>query len=327
MAGNSRAIAIGLAAALTLGAGTARAGDPYRLQVPLGDGTFSGQQLVTGSFSDEEQCARIPRAVWVVVDGRGDCIRYYAINLAQLHNLAVAVYIHGDRLENQTHDLAPPEGYVSYSPAGIERDLKIWAEGSRAPFLYVARPGTHGSSGDHKQRRRAREALLVNGALDAVKRRHGVERFHIAGHSGGGHVLASLLNMRRDIECAAISAGVVAVHERLQLVNRIADFTGYADYYDPVAHIGGIRRDPPPRIFVIADRGDKRVAYATQALYVRRLKEIGLDPVLFHGVGRGANHHGLSYLSLPVALMCAGDASTREIVDRLTALATAEKGS
>jgi pimeloyl-ACP methyl ester carboxylesterase len=325
MARSSRAIAIGLAAMLALGAGASRAEDPHRLLVPMGDGTFSGAQLVSGSFSDEEQCARIPRAAWVVVDGRGDCIRYYAINIGEGRIPALAVYIHGDRLENRTTDLAPPEGYVSYGPAGIERDLRIWAEGSRVPFLFVARPGTHGSSGDHKQRRRAREALLVNGALEAIKRRHGVERFHIAGHSGGGHVLASLLNMRRDIACAAISAGVVAVHERLQLVNRVADFTGYADYYDPVAHIDGIRRDPPPRIFVIADRGDKRVAYAIQALYVRRLKEIGLDPVLFHGIGRGGNRHGLSYLSLPVALKCADGAPTRDIVDRLTTAVADEK--
>ena len=39
--------------------------------------TFSAADLLTGTRLSEAACAALPTAVWVIVAGRGECIRYY----------------------------------------------------------------------------------------------------------------------------------------------------------------------------------------------------------------------------------------------------------
>jgi len=47
-----------------------------------GGGTFDERLLMSGWTTTEADCQRRTPAVWVVVDGQGDCLRYFAAGLA-----------------------------------------------------------------------------------------------------------------------------------------------------------------------------------------------------------------------------------------------------
>jgi poly(3-hydroxybutyrate) depolymerase len=131
----------------------------------------------------------------------------------------------------------------------------------------------YGSSGDHNQRRRLRELLVINTAVDAIKSKHGVKAFVLSGQSGGGHIVGSLLSLRQDIICAVITSGAVAVQQR-SLIRGWAgvDATGYSDYFDPIDHVAKISRDPGRRIFIIGDPRDTNVPFETQVAFFNKQK-------------------------------------------------------
>ena len=285
----------------------------------LGIDRFPVDELTDGSDSNATQCAALPNAVWVVVDGKGDCIRYYAGGM-KATNPDLLVFIHGDRLVLSQGTQRAVGSYERESPASLERDASLWSSQARGlPFLFLARPGTHGSSGNHGERRRPREVKLMTAALDAIKARHGVQRFHLSGQSGGGHITGAMLNMRQDIECAAISSGAVAVWKRVELLrgSRAQDTTGFSDSYDPVSEVARIRRAPPPRIFVLSDPEDRTVPFGSQEFYVAKLVEARLAPVHVLAVAPDRTRHALAHLARPAIRWCAQGVPTEEIRRRL----------
>lgn len=116
-----------------------------------GSATFSVEDLLSGTTSTQPQCQAIGTAVWVTVDGKGDCIRFYAANLRAGPNPVVLVFFHGDVLDGRRVLSA----YDRASPDSVQKIVAAWsAESGNLPAIYIARPGTYGSSGDHSQRRR-----------------------------------------------------------------------------------------------------------------------------------------------------------------------------
>jgi len=288
------------------------------LSATTGNDRFPVNELLEGSESSADQCASLPFAVWVIVDGKGDCIRYYAGGL-KAGNPDMLIFFHGDRMALNGGSQRAIGSYERQSPAGLERDAVLWSAQARGlPFLFVGRPGTHGSSGNHAERRRPREVKLMTAALDAIKVRHGVQRYHLSGQSGGGHITGAMLNMRQDIECAAIASGAVAVWKRVELLGgRSRDTTGYADPYDPAKEVSRIRRAPPPRIFVLSDPQDRTVPFGSQEYYVSRLVEARLAPVHVLAIAPDTGRHALAHLARPAIRWCAQGVPTDEIRRRL----------
>src|SRR5262245_33571731 len=70
------------------------AGDPLQ-------NTLDPKYVKTGATVSEQECAAIGEAVWVMIDGRGDCIRYYGSGLKKGENPTVFVWFHGDRVQRQ----------------------------------------------------------------------------------------------------------------------------------------------------------------------------------------------------------------------------------
>jgi hypothetical protein len=282
--------------------------------------TFPTDDLLSETTSTEAQCRTFNLAVWVTVDGKGDCIRFYAANLRPEGNAKALVFFHGDVLAGRRI----LSGYERESPASVQKNVADWsAQAGGLPFLFLGRPGAYGSSGDHSQRRRPREARLMTAALDAIKSRYRIGQYYLAGQSGGGTITAAMLNMRSDVDCAVISSGNVAVWRRIQLLNQGSssrspkDTTGYTDSYDPVDHVSQIRRSPPPRIFVLADRNDTTVPFESQNHYVQQLVRVGLQPSLVMLAGAGAANHSLSYKARPALAWCAQGLPDSEIKRRL----------
>src|SRR5262249_56331521 len=74
---------------------------------------------------------------------------------------------------NARGEVKPYDFYVKQNPAALQERVAGWSRNLRMPYLYLARPGSYGSSGEYVRRRTPREIDLVSAALDAIKSRHG----------------------------------------------------------------------------------------------------------------------------------------------------------
>src|SRR5690606_15312737 len=146
---------------------------PQQLNIPVGTTTFDPEEALHGAYSSEETCAAVPNSLWVELEGRGDCIRYYAHGFANGSNPRVLVYFSGDvmlRTRLGVRHIVP--SYSMRSPAAIEDEMREWSKHSGLPAIFLARPGIYGSSGDHNARREVREIELMNRSLDLLKARY-----------------------------------------------------------------------------------------------------------------------------------------------------------
>lgn len=290
--------------------------------------TLTPERMLSGSVMDRETCTAADTVwdaggtVWVDLDPDwdprdGTCIRYILAGLDTTNPVAV-VYFHGDvmwqYLDGRTG------WFDSYANVTLET-LRGFAQRETGtlglPYVRISRPGTYGSSGFHKLRRRAEEAEIVNAALDQVKHRHAIDRLALVGQSGGGHVVASLLTKRDDIDCAVITSGVVAVARRARHHGWDRDITGYRDFYDPIDHVAEIVPDPSRRIFVIGDPRDKNTPFFTQEAYAQAVREAGHEVALIRAEGSGRSFHGLSLTGFKVAKWCVDGVQAEEIQARL----------
>lgn len=265
---------------------------PAALRVPRGRQTFDAREALNGSTSSRRRCTDVPDAYWVPVRGGGACIRTYPAGNPRAGG-TMLVYLPGDVLLRGRGGVRLIAGsYARRSPAEIRQEMAGWSRDGGTPAIFLARPGLYGSSGNHGARRRLDEVRLVDGALDRIKARYRVSRFILAGHSGGGHLVAALLDRRRDIAGAFISSGLVSAAEVMRAYQKRRGPDGGpvedpAAVYDPIAHVGGIPK-PGPDIFVLSDPGDRVVPFLSQRHYVERLRSAGLHPthILLRGEGR-----------------------------------------
>jgi len=279
---------------------------------------FPLAEVLEGRVAAKQDCQPSETAIWVRVGGRGECVRFFSAGLAGENPVAVVAF-HGDRLWKKRQ----PDGSFSLkvvkyrdnsSDALLARVRKL-AEASGLPHILIARPGTYGSSGDHRQRRRPREVRIVNAALAKIKQRYGIGELALVGQSGGGHLVASLLAEREDVTCAVTTSGVVAVGLRINLKGWSRDITGYSDFHDPIEQIARIPHDSERRIFVVGDPRDQNVPFETQVAYHARLQAAGHAASLIEARAGDRMHHNLEALGLALAGTCARKAPTQEILE------------
>lgn len=223
------------------------------------------------------------------------------------------MFFHGDLLEGSRLNDA---SYLQLTQAKMRERIESVAAIRGVPYIFVGRPGTYGSSGDHRQRRRPLESKLMSSALDEIKKRHGIEEFSIVGQSGGGHVVASLLTYRTDIVCAVAASANSAPKARWQQRGWSSDSTGYFDSYEPTQNLKSGRFNDQLRVFVLGDPTDSNVPWSTQTLLADKLREVGVAVEVIEGEGTGPSHHGLSASSTLIGTMCLDDYSTELILQR-----------
>ena len=280
----------------------------------------------------QEACNWPDTSIWVEVDGKGECIRYFHAGLEadafqeglDSGERLVHVWFHRDKLNHYWRRPGGQSvqviGYSNNDPDTLrgfaERELRTYG----IPYIRLSRPGAYGSSGDHKQRRRPRELKVVNAALNRLKDKYSIKKFALTGQSGGGHIVGSLLANRDDIKCAVITSGVVAVRMRLRERGWRRDATGYSDYFDPIDHVSEIPRDEQRRIFVVGDPRDSNVPFQTQSAYYEAVKEAGHRAWLIQANGRGEEHHGLSIVGFKITRWCVEGMSSEDILKMAKAL-------
>ena len=277
-------------------------------------GDFSEAAIVRGVKADKAQCDRIANAVWAVTaDAGAECLKYWTAGFGTAPVRRVLVYFHGDIWVGAGKTA---RRYLGFTNEQLQADADAWARRVDYPYIFFARPGTHGSSGDHMQRRRRAESELISAALDQIKLRHGIEELILAGQSGGGHVTSALLTLRADIVCAVPASAPSSPRIRWEMKGRTTDTTGFSDSYEPFEHLRQAAAHPQLRVFVLGNPQDSNVVWPSQTVMADALQKAGIPVAILEGEGTGPDAHGLSNSARMVAGWCAKNMSTEEIVRR-----------
>jgi hypothetical protein len=284
-----------------------------RVPFTASDANFSAEALLRGVSATADQCATLQDAVWArVATGEAECLRYWASGVPAGQPVPrMLVYFSGDQMAFDQADA----GYAGRSPKSMQ--ALVDGMGSRAgvPFILLARPGTFGSSGEHKQRRRELEPRLMSAALDEIRKRHGVSEFALVGLSGGGHIVASLLGWRSDIVCAVPASSVSSPKLRWERMGRSSDLTGFTDSYEPLPQLKRDLFHPKLRVFVLGDPKDSNVPWPTQTPLADRLKELGASVELVNAEGSDTQRHATGGSAQRVGSLCLQGKPTQEILD------------
>jgi len=252
----------------------------------------------------EARCRALHPAIWLSVEGRRFCVRYWLSTGGGPGDEAI-VFMHGDVGGRQGGRY-----YVAGGAAHVtaERQRQRAERRSRmlgATYIAVGRPGAYGSSGHHlRQRRTLLEVNVMTAALDAIKARHGIGRFHLVGQSGGGHTVASLLALRTDLGCAVMTSGILSVRSHARDLGWPIT-AKIAASHDPIEIVGDIRNRPGLRMVVISDPDDRQVPYRSQREFVERVRTRGLHVLHVMASGGGGASHELAAVGLRLAADCA----------------------
>jgi pimeloyl-ACP methyl ester carboxylesterase len=270
---------------------------------------FSGAAVKNGVTADSADC-QLVQAVWVESKTHGsECLRYWKAGFESGQAKRAIVFFHGDVWTGREAD----PNYLRLTEETLQTMADAWAKRLGMPYIYFARPGTHGSSGDHMQRRRKGESEQISIALDQLKQQYNISEYVLVGQSGGGHVTASLLVKRNDIVCAVPTSSVSSPRSRWILRGWNNDSTGAPDSYEPTEFLVKANKHPNLRIVVVGNVEDRNTPWASQTLLSGRAKALGIPVMELTGEGTGSEKHSMSISGRIVAGWCAQDLSDEQI--------------
>ncbi|MFM9940191.1 MAG: alpha/beta hydrolase family protein [Hyphomicrobiaceae bacterium] len=272
-----------------------------------------GPQLIAEAAS-QPLCESVAHRIFVTHFVGTECIAFYATP-ASTAAKATVVYFNGDVPDAYFRKPRELDAYLKE----LNTTARFLAERQGVRIIFVARPGTFGSSGDHELRGERREMMIMNAAVDALKSRLGLDQLVLAGQSRGSQVAAALLTMRRtDVRCAVLGSGTLLTVEnerRFQLSKgrRVSEDRLRDIFYDPSRYLAEVVRDADRRILILGDRADTITPFDQQMAFGDRLKELGHHARTFEIMAQGRDMHGATHLTLPVAALCAKGAPDEQI--------------
>ena len=275
--------------------------------VPLAD-------MLRGIHMTPAQCAAIPSTLWLTVNGRQFCIRYY-LSTAGGEGLRPVVFLQGDklgRLNTRSGVFSPRPNDKDIDTDNFERFAERLSKATKATAIYLARVGLDGSSGHHSIRHSVLELNVTNAALDALKQRHRFDGFHLIGQSGGSLLSGGMLALRNDIGCAVLGSGPLAL---LKPPRHSADPA--RDYFNVADAIPSIAQRRATRILLVTDPADKKVLERSQTGFVQRLRQAGGQAEQFIVQATDDNHHGVVAYAVTAATGCLRGESTQDIAQHI----------
>jgi pimeloyl-ACP methyl ester carboxylesterase len=273
--------------------------------------------MLHGISSTSAQCAATPQAAWITVKSRSFCMRYYLASSGGEDRKPI-VFLQGDRLgvlNLKTGAFAVPAKEQDINTDDLMRAAVALSRQFKTTAIYLARVGVEGSSGDHRLRHSILELQATNAALDAIKQKHKFESFHLLGQSGGAHLVAGLLALRQDINCAVIGSGPLAPVRRPRPLDE-----PWLEHFNPASVAAAIARNGKSRIMVVTDPADKKVSARNQTAFVRMVEQAGRPVEQYIVQAIDENRHGVVAYSRLALSGCLRGASTEEIaraVDKL----------
>lgn len=274
--------------------------------------TFPPESLTAGVAGDETACRARSDSVWVAVDGKGECIRYYSAGFRAGQNKAAVIYVHGDRLLGDK-----PTSYDDNESTVQRQRVEEIATEIGLPFVRIARPGTYGSSGNHANRRQIREVRLVDAAVAAIRERYQIENVGLTGQSGGGTNAAYVLSRQRDLACVALTSAALSMKSILASDPQSIYDTRSPGLYNPIDHVGEIPANPRRLVYVIGAEVDRISPLVNQREYADALRSRGNSVYLIEGHATGSAGHSLDRTGRHVATWCLQGVPTEEIVRRV----------
>lgn len=285
--------------------------DPFQA-----DWSPTSTEVSRGVRATQDACSKSEDAVWANAGESGsECIRFWKSKGSAMDWARVVVFFHGDVWTGTEVD----PSYLQITAKRQQELADEWSARIGAPYLFIGRPGTFGSSGDHMQRRRRAESEILSAALDALKVRLSIKEFSITGQSGGGHVVAALLAKRSDVICAVPASAVSSPRARWIIRGWKGDSTGYPDSYEPVEALTKEGKHPGFRLFVVGSPEDRNTPWTSQLLLSGRAKALGIPTMELTGVGAGAAKHGMSNSGRLVAGWCNNGLTDAQILERAKA--------
>ena len=163
--------------------------------------TFTREGLVSGATATEAGCRALPDGLWVAIGSRRECLRYAAGGTERRQARTALVHFPGDppgvsyRFAGGRAHVDQVSDFYEHTPGSRRIAAEALAGAMHdLPVFLMGRIGMHGSSGNHAEDRHTQDAvLLVDAALDELKRRHGFQDFALSGFSSGGQLVANLL--------------------------------------------------------------------------------------------------------------------------------------
>lgn len=242
------------------------------------------------------------------------CLRYFGPTQLQGARTVIA-YFTGDR--DQSLRLTPAQ-IPGNTAQAQEARMQQLSRQAGLPVLMLARPGTYGSSGDHRLRRRmAQEFAPLSAGLDLLRQRYGIAEWVLWGHSGGATAAAALLTMgRRDVRCAVLSSATFDYVQRWRM-QREQDIAAPSQQrglalaqvmYDPLAHVDGVVQDPRRSVHVLGDPRDTVTPFVLQTAFAQALQRAGHHAAVHEEEAVGPEFHNLKRnAGLRRAAACAHD--------------------
>ncbi len=301
----------------TIGAAIALAG-AVAAATPADADIVSVAEMLRGISSTSEQCTISPQTVWITVKGRGFCMRYYLASGGSEGRMPI-VFLQGDRLgvlNLKTGVFAVPANEKDINTDDLMKAAVALSRQTKLTAIYLARVGVEGSSGDHRLRHSVLELQATNAALDAIKQKHKFEGYNLLGQSGGAHLVAGLLGLRQDINCAVIGSGPLTPKRRPRAAEP------WLEHFNPASAVAAIARNRSSRIMVVTDPADKKVSANTQTAFVRMLEQAGRPAEQYIVQATDENRHGVVAYARLALNGCLRGGSIEEItreVDRLVA--------
>lgn len=279
------------------------------------------EDLLRGITTTHDQCVAIQQALWLTVDGRDFCVRYY-ISTAGGDGTRPVVFLDGDS-DGPIDSTTDAAGYLvrrAWTDPTRVRDedtddliqkAAIFSKMAKTTAIYIGRIGDGGTSGNHLLRKTLLELHLMNAALNALRQRYGFEGYHLAGESGGARLMFGLVMMRHDIGCAVSGSGQLVPMEKGR--SRLND--PGETFFDPTKDVAAQPQNPAERLIMIADPADQQVPEAVEQIpLLAKWRQAGRSIYVINVVSTDPNHHGVfEYLQL-VTAGCVLGRSDPEIV-------------
>ena len=236
---------------------------------------FDPAKVIAGIQISHDACRDMEArqtAVWVIVEGKGYCLRYYAAGLSQKgENPLVAAWMPGDVMGG-------PKGVGHQQGIGVASMIeqsKSLSDKYGVPWVFIARPGSYGSAGkNYDIRHKPLEAKLVAAEIDALKLRYRIGHWALGGHSGGGTLAAEFLARRHDLTCVVLSSAAAAYRERLKQ-RGFKKRLKIDVFFDPFDALDNVPKQPDRRVFMLADPRETNIPFPSQKLYFDALKARG----------------------------------------------------
>jgi pimeloyl-ACP methyl ester carboxylesterase len=271
--------------------------------------------VLVAESKSQALCESVPNRIFVKYQLGSECIAYYVTpGFADIPR--AVVFFDGDA---GTADYTDPAKEAPRQ-AGKRRLLDRWAKAFKLRYVYVSRVGLNGSSGNHADRAKPNETMVMEAALDILKRRLGFATLALAGQSRGSTIGAAMLTRgRSDIECAVLGSGAYELttleYDHIKAAGGKATREQLAKLlYDPSAHVDGVSRAPERRIFLLGDPDDQRAPIDQQIRFNDQLEAAGHHVRFAFINAKDELDHGAMGATIPAAGACLAGWSDDRIV-------------